>query len=143
MVAGQVVLNPPLARPIRVVVAKVGLDGHEVGAHVVARGLRDAGFEVIYTGLRRTPEQVVEVALQEDADVVGISTLSGAHTTLLRQVGALMKERGLDDVLLIVGGVIPDADEPALRQLGVDAIFHPATTIEEIASFIRDRVESS
>lgn len=133
---GPVVLSRP--RPIRVVVAKVGLDGHEVGARVVARGLMDAGMEVIYTGLRRTPEQVVATALQEDSDVIGISILSGAHVALLRRVRALMEQHGLDDVLLIVGGVIPDADVPALRELGVDAIFHPATTTEEIVRFLHD-----
>ncbi len=125
---------------LRVVVAKVGLDGHEVGARVVARGLMDAGMEVIYTGLRRTPEQVVATALQEDADVVGISILSGAHLPLLRRVCDLMRDRGLDDVLLIVGGVIPDEDVARLRELGVAAIFHPATTTEQIVSFIHANV---
>ena len=125
------------SRPIRVVIAKVGLDGHEVGARVVARGLMDAGMEVIYTGLRRTPEQVVATALQEDSDVIGISILSGAHMALLRRVCRLMDEHGLDDVLLLVGGVIPDADVVALRELGVDAVFHPATTTEDIVTFIR------
>lgn len=136
MDSGSVVLSA--RRLIRVVVAKVGLDGHEVGARVVARGLRDAGMEVVYTGLRRTPEQVVATALQEDADVIGISILSGAHVPLLRRVCALMDEQGLDDVLLVIGGVIPDADVPALRELGVDAVFHPATTTDEIVRFIRD-----
>jgi len=127
-------------RPIRVVVAKVGLDGHEVGARVVARGLMDAGMEVIYTGLRRTPEQIVAIALQEDCDVIGISILSGAHVPLLRRVMTLMQERGLDDVVVIVGGVIPDADIPTLKDLGVNAVFHPATTVDEIAEFVREAV---
>lgn len=130
-------------RPIRVVVAKVGLDGHEVGARVVARGLMDAGMEVIYTGLRRTPEQVAEVALQEDSDVIGISILSGAHVPLVRRVRRLMEETGLDDVLLIVGGVIPNADVKELKEIGVDEVFHPATTIDEIASFICDHVRTN
>ncbi len=127
-------------RSLRVVVAKVGLDGHEVGARVVARGLMDAGMEVIYTGLRRTPEQVVATALDEDADVIGISILSGAHLPLVRRVRALMDASGLDDVLLLVGGVIPDADVPALRELGVDTVFHPATTTDEIVAFIEANV---
>lgn len=127
-------------RTIRVVVAKVGLDGHEVGARVVARGLMDSGMEVIYTGLRRTPEQVVATALQEDCDVIGISILSGAHVPLLRQVCDLMDERGLDDVLLVVGGVIPDQDVDRLKELGVDEVFHPATTTAQIVSFIHANV---
>jgi methylmalonyl-CoA mutase, C-terminal domain len=130
-------------RRIRVVVAKVGLDGHEVGARVVARGLRDAGMEVVYTGLRRTPEQVVATALQEDADAIGISILSGAHVPLLRRVCALKREQGLDDVLLVAGGVIPDADVPELQRLGVDAVFHPATTTDAIVSFLRERVRGA
>ncbi|PZG29322.1 methylmalonyl-CoA mutase [Spongiactinospora gelatinilytica] len=129
-------------RAVRIVVAKVGLDGHEVGARVVARGLVDAGMEVIYTGLRRTPEQVVATALQEDCDVIGISILSGAHMPLLRRVCALMKEHGLDDVLLLVGGVIPDVDVQPLREFGVDEIFHPATKIDEIVRFITANVRS-
>jgi len=127
-------------RTIRVVVAKVGLDGHEVGARVVARGLMDSGMEVIYTGLRRTPEQVVATALQEDCDVIGISILSGAHVPLLRRVCDLMDERGLDDVLLVVGGVIPDQDVDRLKELGVDEVFHPATTTAQIVSFIHANV---
>jgi methylmalonyl-CoA mutase, C-terminal domain len=125
---------------IRVVVAKVGLDGHEVGARVVARGLRDAGMEVIYTGLRRTPEQVVAAALQEDCDVIGISILSGAHVPLVRRIHALMQDAGLDDVLLLVGGVVPEDDATTLRELGVNAVFHPATKIEEITQFINDNL---
>jgi methylmalonyl-CoA mutase, C-terminal domain len=128
------------ARTIRVVVAKVGLDGHDVGARVVARGLMDAGMEVIYTGLRRTPEQVVAAALQEDCDVIGISILSGAHIPLVRRVHALMLDAGLDDVLLLVGGVVPEPDVAPLREIGVDAVFHPATKIETIARFITEHV---
>jgi methylmalonyl-CoA mutase C-terminal domain/subunit len=143
MVTGSVVLTRAPTRPIRVVVAKVGLDGHDVGARVVARGLMDAGMEVIYTGLRRTPEQVVATALQEDSDVVGISILSGAHVTLVRRVATLMQEQGLDDVLLVVGGVIPDADATVLQGLGVHGIFHPATTTDEIVSFIRNNVRDA
>jgi methylmalonyl-CoA mutase C-terminal domain/subunit len=130
------------ARTIRVVVAKVGLDGHDVGARVVARGLMDAGMEVIYTGLRRTPEQVVSAALQEDCDVIGLSILSGAHVPLVRRVHALMLDAGLDDVLLLVGGVVPEPDVATLREIGVDAIFHPATKIEAIAQFINEHVRA-
>lgn len=125
---------------IRVVVGKVGLDGHEVGARVVARGLVAAGMEVIYTGLRRTPEQIVMTALQEDCNVIGLSILSGAHVPLVRRVCELMRESDLDDVLLIVGGVVPDADVPVLTEAGVDAVFHPATTIAEIVDFIVSHV---
>lgn len=127
-------------RRLRVVVAKIGLDGHEVGARVVARALRDAGMEVVYTGLRRTPEQVVATALQEDADAIGISILSGSHLPLLRRLCALMTEQGLDDVLLMVGGVIPDADAEKLLEIGVDQVFHPATTANEIVGFVRSNV---
>jgi methylmalonyl-CoA mutase C-terminal domain/subunit len=127
-------------RRIRVVVAKVGLDGHDVGARVVARGLVEQGMEVVYTGLRRTPEQVVHSALQEDADVIGLSILSGGHLPLVRRVCALLRERGMTDVLVIVGGVIPDEDVGALKADGVDEVFHPATTIPEIAEHIRARI---
>lgn len=130
-------------RPIRVVVAKVGLDGHDVGARVVARGLVEAGMEVVYTGLRRTPEQVVAIATQEDCDVIGLSILSGAHVTLVRRVCALLHEHDLDDVLAIVGGVIPDSDVAVLKDAGVAEVFHPATTIPTIAEFIRENVRSS
>jgi methylmalonyl-CoA mutase C-terminal domain/subunit len=129
-------------RPIRVLVAKVGLDGHDVGARVVARGLVQSGMEVIYTGLRRTPEQVVAIALQEDCDVIGLSFLSGAHMPLLGRVCRLLDEQGLDDLLVIAGGVIPEDDVTALKQAGISEVFHPATTIAEIADFIRSRVRS-
>lgn len=135
--------RPDVLRPagsIRVVVAKLGLDGHDVGARVVARGLMDAGMEVIYTGLRRTPEQVVATALQEDADAIGVSSLSGAHVPLIRRLCADMRARGLEDVLVLAGGVIPDADEPLLAEAGVAKIFHPATTLDEIVDYIRAHV---
>lgn len=149
MAAGPDVLTEPDGEqperswPIRVVVAKVGLDGHEAGARVVARGLMEEGMEVIYTGLRRTPEQVVTTAEQEDADVIGVSILSGAHGTLLPRIRELMEERGLDDVLLVAGGIVPDADVARLKQRGVDEVFHPGTTIPEIAGFIRSRVRQT
>lgn len=135
MDSGPDVLNGET--PLRVVVAKVGLDGHEVGARVIARGLMDAGMEVVYTGLRRTPEQVVATAVQEDADVIGISILSGAHVPLMRRVCGLMRDQGLDDVVVILGGVIPDADLPTLEEIGVDAVFHPGSTTDEIVDHIR------
>jgi methylmalonyl-CoA mutase C-terminal domain/subunit len=130
-------------RPVRVVIGKVGLDGHEVGARVVARGLVNEGMEVVYTWLRRTPEQIVATAVHEDCDVIGLSILSGAHVPLVRRVCELMDEQGLDDVVLIVGGVIPDADVALLRDVGVDEVFHPATTIREIADFIRGAVRAA
>jgi len=127
-------------RPIKVLIAKPGLDGHDRGAKVLARGLRDEGFEVVYTGLRQTPEMVVTAALQEDVDVVGLSILSGAHMTLVPRICALLRERGLDDVLVTTGGIIPDDDIPALREAGVAAVFGPGTTIGEVADFIRANV---
>ena len=122
---------------IRVVVAKPGLDGHDRGAKVLARGLRDEGFEVVYTGLRQTPEMVATAALQEDVDVVGLSILSGAHMTLLPRITKLLRERGLDDVLVTAGGIIPDDDIPALKEAGVAKVFGPGTTIAEVAEFLR------
>jgi methylmalonyl-CoA mutase C-terminal domain/subunit len=127
-------------RPIRVLVAKPGLDGHDRGAKVVAAALRDAGMEVIYTGLHQTPEMIAQAAIQEDVDVVGLSILSGAHMTLLPRICALMKERGLDDVLVTAGGIIPDDDVVALKEAGVAAVFGPGTTIREVADFIRANV---
>ena len=124
-------------RPIKVLIAKPGLDGHDRGAKVLARGLRDEGFEVVYTGLRQTPEMIATAALQEDVDVVGLSILSGAHMTLVPRVCAQLRERGLDDVLVTVGGIIPDEDGPALQAVGVAAVFGPGTTIREVADFIR------
>lgn len=124
-------------RPIKVLIAKPGLDGHDRGAKVLARGLRDEGFEVVYTGLRQTPEMIVTAALQEDVDVVGLSILSGAHMTLLPRICRLLREAGLDDVLVTAGGIIPDDDAPALREAGVAEIFGPGTTIGEVAAFLR------
>ncbi|MEP7159448.1 MAG: cobalamin B12-binding domain-containing protein [Chloroflexota bacterium] len=124
-------------RPLKVLIAKPGLDGHDRGAKVLARGLRDEGFEVIYTGLRQTPEMVVSAALQEDVDVVGLSILSGAHMTLLPKITAGLREQGMDDVLVTAGGIIPDADIPVLEQAGVSRVFGPGTTIREVADFIR------
>jgi methylmalonyl-CoA mutase, C-terminal domain len=132
-------------RKIRVVIAKPGLDGHDRGAKVIARALRDAGMEVIYMGLRQTPEQIVAAALQEDADVIGLSILSGAHMHICPRVMSLLRERGLDDVLVLVGGIIPDVDIPKLREMGVRGIFLPGSPMQEIIDFIktnvRDRVE--
>jgi methylmalonyl-CoA mutase C-terminal domain/subunit len=129
-----------LKRPIRVVVAKAGLDGHDRGAKVVARALRDAGMEVIYTGVHQTPEQVVETALQEDADAIGLSLLSGAHNYIFPRVSELMKEKGLDDVLLFGGGIIPEVDWPALSKVGVEKVFPPGASLEEITKYVRDAV---
>jgi methylmalonyl-CoA mutase C-terminal domain/subunit len=125
-----------LKRPIRVLVAKVGLDGHDRGAKIIATALRDAGMEVIYTGLRQTPEMVVNAALQEDVDAIGISILSGAHMTIFPKVMALLKEKGMNDVLLTGGGIIPDDDMQQLNQLGVGKLFAPGATTAEIAEYI-------
>ncbi len=125
---------------IRVLIAKPGLDGHDRGAKVVARALRDAGMEVIYTGLRQTPEMIVEAALQEDVDVIGLSILSGAHMALVPRVFELLRAEGLDDVIVIVGGIIPDDDIPALRALGVSAVFGPGTNTEDTVAHIRGAV---
>jgi len=127
-------------RPIRVLVAKVGLDGHDRGAKVIATALRDAGMEVIYTGLRQTPEMVVNAALQEDVDAIGISILSGAHMTVFPNVIQLMKEKGMDDVLLTGGGIIPDDDMTELYKAGVGKLFAPGTPTSEIAGYIREWV---
>jgi methylmalonyl-CoA mutase, C-terminal domain len=130
--------NPGMPnRPIKVLIAKPGLDGHDRGAKVLARGLRDEGFEVVYTGLRQTPEMIATAALQEDVDVVGLSILSGAHMTLLPRITKLLREEGLDDVLVTAGGIIPDDDVPALAQAGVARVFGPGTTIGEVAEYLR------
>ena len=129
-------------RKIRVIVAKPGLDGHDRGAKVVARALRDAGMEVIYTGLRQTPEQVVEAAVQEDVDVIGLSILSGAHTYLVPRIVELLKEAGMDNVLVTVGGIIPEDDIPMLNELGVKGIFGPGTPTDEIVKFIRENAHA-
>jgi methylmalonyl-CoA mutase C-terminal domain/subunit len=123
-------------RKLRVVIAKPGLDGHDRGAKVIARALRDAGMEVIYTGLRQTPEQIVTAALQEDADVIGLSILSGAHNHIAPRVMELIRERGLDDVLVLIGGIIPDVDIPRLKEAGVKGVFPPGTPMQEIVDFI-------
>jgi len=128
-------------KKIRVLVAKVGLDGHDRGAKVVARTLRDAGMEVIYTGLHQTPEQIVETAIQEDVDVIGLSLLSGAHMTLFTDVAKLLKEKGLGDVLLIGGGIIPEEDKEMLKRAGIAEIFGPGTSTDEIVEFIIKNVE--
>ena len=126
---------------IRVLVAKPGLDGHDRGAKVIARALRDAGMEVIYTGLRQTPEMVVSAALQEDVDVIGLSILSGAHNAIVPRVMDLLRERKMDDVLVLVGGIIPDQDVDALKKAGVAAIFQPGTAMDDIVKFIRENVK--
>lgn len=128
-------------RPLRVLVAKIGLDGHDRGAKVIATALRDAGMEVIYTGLRQTPEMVVNTALQEDVDAIGISILSGAHMTVFPKVIALMKEKGMDDVLLTGGGIIPEEDMRQLQQKGVGKLFAPGTLTSEIANYISNWVQ--
>ena len=127
-------------RKIRVIIAKPGLDGHDRGAKVIARALRDAGMEVIYTGLRQTPEQIVDAALQEDADVIGLSILSGAHNHICPRLVELLKEKGLDDVLVVIGGIIPDVDVDRLHSIGVEGVFQPGTPMKTISEFIRDRV---
>jgi methylmalonyl-CoA mutase, C-terminal domain len=123
-------------RKLRVVIAKPGLDGHDRGAKVIARALRDAGMEVIYTGLRQTPEMIATTALQEDADVIGLSILSGAHNHIAPRLMDLLKAKGLDDVLVVIGGIIPDVDVPKLKEIGVKGIFLPGTPMQEIIDFI-------
>jgi methylmalonyl-CoA mutase C-terminal domain/subunit len=126
---------------IRVLVAKPGLDGHDRGAKVIARALRDAGMEVIYTGLRQTPEMIVNAALQEDVDVIGLSILSGAHNAIVPRVTELLKQNKMEDVLVLVGGIIPDQDVALLKQAGVSGIFQPGTSMDEIITFIRGNVK--
>ncbi len=128
-------------KPIRVLVAKPGLDGHDRGAKVIARALRDAGMEVIYTGLRQTPEQIVAAAVQEDVDVVAMSILSGAHNHLFPKVVRLLKEEGIEDVLVLGGGVIPEDDIPGLKEAGVEGIFTPGTPTKEVIEFIKGNVK--
>lgn len=127
---------------IKVLVAKLGLDGHDRGAKVIARALKDAGMEVVYTGLRQTPEQIVKAAVQEDVDVIGISILSGAHLELVPYVVNLMKEKGLNDVVLVVGGVIPPQDVPKLKEMGVDEVFLPGSSLKEVVEKIAKAVET-
>ena len=133
----------PTQRKIRVVVAKPGLDGHDRGAKIIARALRDAGMEVIYTGLHQTPEQIVETVIQEDADAVGLSILSGAHMTLVPRIVKLLSEQGIDDVLVTVGGTIPTDDIAPLKELGVAEVFTPGAPTQAIIDFIRSAVEAS
>jgi len=123
-------------RPVRVLIAKPGLDGHDRGAKVIARALRDAGMEVIYTGLRQMPEQVVSAALQEDVEFIGLSILSGAHTVIVPRVMELLKEQGMEDVQVVLGGIIPDADIEEMKRLGVAAVFQPGTSLQAIVDFI-------
>jgi methylmalonyl-CoA mutase C-terminal domain/subunit len=130
-------------RPLRVLVAKPGLDGHDRGALVVARALRDAGMEVIYTGLRRTPEQIVEAALQEDVDAIGVSVLSGAHLPLMERILQLLKEREMEDVVVFVGGIVPDRDVAALEEMGVAKVFQPGASTREIVGFVTARLRPS
>ena len=132
-----------MAKKLRVVIAKPGLDGHDRGAKVIARALRDAGMEVIYTGLRQTPEQIVSAALQEDADVIGLSILSGAHNHIAPRLMQLLKEKGLDDVLVVIGGIIPDVDMAGLTALGIRGIFLPGTPMQAIIDFIRANARAS
>jgi methylmalonyl-CoA mutase C-terminal domain/subunit len=132
----------PTDRKIRVLVAKPGLDGHDRGAKVIARALRDAGMEVIYTGLRQTPEMIVNASLQEDVDVIGLSILSGAHNAIVPRVIELLKQNQMDDVLVLVGGIIPDQDVEPLKKAGVAAIFQPGTPMDSIIEFIRTNVKS-
>ncbi len=132
-----------MKRPVRVLVAKVGLDGHDRGAKVIATALRDAGMEVIYTGLRQTPEMVVNAALQEDVDAIGVSILSGAHNTIFPKIIKLMKEKGMDDVLLTGGGIIPEGDMEELNKLGVGKLFAPGATTSEISGYIKEWVKKN
>jgi methylmalonyl-CoA mutase C-terminal domain/subunit len=133
-------MSPTSEKKIRVVVAKPGLDGHDRGAKIIARALRDAGMEVIYTGLHQTPEQIVETVIQEDADAIGLSILSGAHMTLVPRVLELFSAQGIDDVLVTVGGTIPADDIPQLKELGVAAVFGPGANTQQIVDFIREGV---
>jgi len=127
-------------RKIRVLIAKPGLDSHDRGAKIVARALRDAGMEVIYTGLRQTPEQIVETALQEDVDIIGLSILSGAHTTLFPRIMGLLREKGLNDVMVFAGGIIPEEDVSQMKKLGVKEIFGPGTPTETLVKFVKENV---
>ncbi|MFY9728743.1 MAG: cobalamin B12-binding domain-containing protein [Bryobacteraceae bacterium] len=129
-----------MSRPIRVLVAKPGLDGHDRGAKVIARALRDAGMEVIYTGLRQTPEMIVNAALQEDVQVIGLSILSGAHNAIVPQVLRLLREKEMEDIKVIIGGIVPDRDAAALKQQGVAAVFQPGASLDAIVAFIRSAV---
>ena len=131
----------PTAAPIRVLVAKAGLDGHDRGAKIIARALRDAGMEVLYTGLRKTPESIVEAAIQEDVDCIGLSILSGAHNALVTRIVALLKVQKAEDILLVLGGTIPQADVPGLKEAGVAEVFGPGTPLDRIVSFLRENIK--
>ncbi len=135
--------EPASERRVRVLIAKPGLDGHDRGAKVVTRGLRDAGMEVIYTGLHQTPEMIVEAALQEDVDAIGLSILSGAHTVLFPRIMKMLKDNGMDDVLVFAGGIIPPEEEPEILAMGIGAVFGPGTTIQQTADYIRKNVRSA
>ncbi|NWF94383.1 MAG: cobalamin B12-binding domain-containing protein [Syntrophaceae bacterium] len=130
-----------MERKIRILIAKPGLDGHDRGAKVIARGFRDAGFEVIYTGLHQTPEQIVAAAIQEDVDAIGLSILSGAHDYIFPQVIQLLREKGADDIVVFGGGIIPEEDIPALQKAGVKAIFTPGTPIDEAIKWVRENIK--
>jgi methylmalonyl-CoA mutase, C-terminal domain len=130
-------------RRMRILIAKPGLDGHDRGAKVVARALRDAGYEVIYTGLRQTPEQIAAAAVQEDVDAVGLSILSGAHNSLLPEITRLLNEQGADDVLVFAGGIIPEQDVVHLKQVGIDEIFLPGTSTKDIVRYLQDRLQAA
>ncbi len=132
-----------MAKKIRVLIAKPGLDGHDRGAKIIARALRDAGMEVIYTGLRQTPEMIAEAALQEDVDVVGLSILSGAHMTLLPRIVTMLRDKGLTDVRVFAGGIIPDEDVEPLKQAGVTGVFGPGTNTDHVVEFIRDQFKDA
>ena len=129
-------------RPIRVLVAKPGLDGHDRGAKVIARALRDAGMEVIYTGIRQTPEMIVEAAIQEDVDAILMSILSGAHMTLFPKVMELLKKEGVDDMLVAAGGILPDEDLPAIKEMGIKGCFGPGSSMEEVSEFVRSNIQA-
>ena len=135
------VIEDDMERKIRILIAKPGLDGHDRGAKVIARALRDAGLEVIYTGLRQTPEMIAEAALQEDVDAVGLSILSGAHMTLLPRIVQLLKAKGLEDVMVFAGGIIPDEDVAPLKAAGVSAVFGPGTNTDHVVEFIREQFQ--
>jgi methylmalonyl-CoA mutase, C-terminal domain len=133
-------MKESMDRAYRILIAKPGLDGHDRGAKIIARALRDAGMEVIYLGLRQTPEMIAEAALQEDADAIGLSILSGAHMTLLPRVMELLQKNGLDDVMVFAGGIIPDEDVPALKELGVKGIFGPGTSTDQVIAFVHEQL---
>jgi methylmalonyl-CoA mutase, C-terminal domain len=136
-------LPSPNDRPFRILIAKPGLDGHDRGAKVVARALRDAGYEVIYTGLRQTPEQIAAAAVQEDVDAVGLSILSGAHKTLLPEITRLLREQGAGDILVFAGGIIPEQDLEGLQRAGIDAVFLPGTSTKDIVQYLRSRLTAA